>query len=439
MAKPMVAIVGRPNVGKSTLFNKLAGKRVSIVQDTPGVTRDRVYTEAEWLRHTFTMVDTGGIEPESSDVIVAQMRRQAQLAMETADVIVFIVDGKEGLTGADYEVAQMLRKSKKPIVLVVNKIDSLKDEDHAYEFYNLGIGEPVTISASQGLGLGDMLDRVVEHFDTIYSEEEEEEENIRIAMVGKPNVGKSSLINKLLGEDRVIVSNIPGTTRDAIDSTIENELGKFTLIDTAGLRRKSKVKEEIERYSVIRTLAAVERADVCILMIDAEEGVTDQDEKIIGYAHEMNKAIMVIVNKWDLVEKDDKTMEKYKKDLSLNLNFIGYAPYLFISALTGQRTHKVLQMAKECYDNYNKRIATGVLNDVISKAVLMKEPPIVALKRLKIYYVTQVATKAPTFVFFVNDTNCIHFSYQRYLENQLRNAFDFKGTGIKMEFRERKE
>lgn len=438
MAKPMVAIVGRPNVGKSTLFNKLAGKRVSIVQDTPGVTRDRVYTEAEWLRHTFTMIDTGGIEPESSDVIVAQMRRQAQLAMEMADVIVFIVDGKEGLTGADYEVAQMLRKCKKPIVLVVNKIDSLKDEDHAYEFYNLGIGEPVTISASQGLGLGDMLDRVVEHFDAIEAEEEEDE-TIKIAMVGKPNVGKSSLINKLLGEERVIVSNIPGTTRDAIDSTIENEIGKFTLIDTAGLRRKSKVKEEIERYSVIRTLAAVERADVCILMIDAEEGVTDQDEKIIGYAHEMNKAIMVIVNKWDLIEKDDKTMDQYKKDLSFNLNFIGYAPYLFISALTGQRTHKVLQMAKECYDNYNKRIATGVLNDVISKAILMKEPPVVGLKRLKVYYVTQVATKAPTFVFFVNDPNCLHFSYERYLENQLRNAFDFKGTGIKMEFRERKE
>lgn len=438
MAKPMVAIVGRPNVGKSTLFNKLAGKRVSIVQDTPGVTRDRVYTEAEWLRHTFTMIDTGGIEPESSDIIVAQMRRQAQLAMEMADVIVFIVDGKEGLTGADYEVAQMLRKCKKPIVLVVNKIDSLKDEDHAYEFYNLGIGEPITISASQGLGLGDMLDRVVEHFDAIAAEEEEDE-TIKIAMVGKPNVGKSSLINKLLGEERVIVSNIPGTTRDAIDSTIENEIGKFTLIDTAGLRRKSKVKEEIERYSVIRTLAAVERADVCILMLDAEEGVTDQDEKIIGYAHEMNKAIMVIVNKWDLIEKDDKTMDQYKKDLSFNLNFIGYAPYLFISALTGQRTHKVLQMAKECYDNYNKRIATGVLNDVISKAILMKEPPVVGLKRLKVYYVTQVATKAPTFVFFVNDTNCLHFSYERYLENQLRNAFDFKGTGIKMEFRERKE
>lgn len=438
MAKPMVAIVGRPNVGKSTLFNKLAGKRVSIVQDTPGVTRDRVYTEAEWLRHTFTMIDTGGIEPESSDVIVAQMRRQAQLAMEMADVIVFIVDGKEGLTGADYEVAQMLRKCKKPIVLVVNKIDSLKDEDHAYEFYNLGIGEPITISASQGLGLGDMLDRVVEHFDAIAAEEEEDE-TIKIAMVGKPNVGKSSLINKLLGEERVIVSNIPGTTRDAIDSTIENELGKFTLIDTAGLRRKSKVKEEIERYSVIRTLAAVERADVCILMLDAEEGVTDQDEKIIGYAHEMNKAIMVIVNKWDLIEKDDKTMDQYKKDLSFNLNFMSYAPYLFISALTGQRTHKVLQMAKECYDNYNKRIATGVLNDVISKAILMKEPPVVGLKRLKVYYVTQVATKAPTFVFFVNDPNCLHFSYERYLENQLRSAFDFKGTGIKMEFRERKE
>ncbi|WP_027634139.1 ribosome biogenesis GTPase Der [Clostridium hydrogeniformans] len=438
MAKPIVAMVGRPNVGKSTLFNKIAGKRVSIVEDTPGVTRDRVYAEAEWLNHKFTMIDTGGIEPENGNIIVKQMRRQAQIAIETADVIVFIVDGKEGLTSADHEVAQMLRKSKKSVVLVVNKVDNLKDENNAYEFYNLGIGEPVTISATQGLGLGDMLDMVVENFN--YDEiNDEDEENIKIALVGKPNVGKSSLINKLLGEDRAIVSNIPGTTRDAIDSNVENELGKFTLIDTAGLRRKSKVKEEIERYSVIRTLAAVERADVCILIIDAEEGVTEQDEKIIGYAHELNKAIMVIVNKWDLIEKDNKTLDNYKKDLQSNLKFIAYAPYLFISALTGQRTHKVLEMAKECYDSYNKRIGTGILNDVISKAVLMKEPPIVGLKRLKIYYVTQVGTKPPTFIFFVNDSSALHFSYQRYLENQLRSSFEFKGTGIKMEFRERKE
>ncbi|MCE5220406.1 MAG: ribosome biogenesis GTPase Der [Clostridium sp.] len=438
MAKPIVAIVGRPNVGKSTLFNKLAGKRISIVQDTPGVTRDRVYAEAEWLNYNFTMIDTGGIEPENNDIIVKQMRRQANIAIETADVIIFIVDGKEGLTAADNEVATMLRKSKKPVVLVVNKVDNLKDENNAYEFYSLGIGDPITISAGQGLGLGDMLDKVVEGFDkSIY--ETDEDEYIRIAMIGKPNVGKSSLINKLLGEERTIVSDIPGTTRDAIDSYLETEEGKFILVDTAGIRRKSKVKEEIERYSVIRTYAAIERADVCILMIDATEGVTEQDEKIIGYAHEMSKAIMVIVNKWDLVEKDGKTLDKFKKELQGNLKFLSYAEYLFISALTGQRTNKVLKMAKYCYDNYNKRISTGILNDVISKAVLMKEPPTVSLKRMKIYYVTQVATKPPKFVFFVNDESARHFSYERYLENQLRNSFDFKGTGIQIEYRQRKE
>ncbi|WP_394871309.1 ribosome biogenesis GTPase Der [Clostridium butyricum] len=438
MAKPIVAMVGRPNVGKSTLFNRLAGKRISIVQDTPGVTRDRVYAEAEWLTHTFTMIDTGGIEPERNDIIVQQMRRQANIAIETADVIVFIVDGKEGLTAADHEVATMLRKSKKPVVLVVNKVDSLKEEDNAWEFYNLGIGDPITISASQGLGLGDMLDRVVENFDSsIY--EQDEDGYIRIAMIGKPNVGKSSLINKLLGEDRVIVSEVAGTTRDAIDSELETEEGKFILIDTAGLRRKSKVKEEIERYSVVRTYAAIERSDVCILMIDAQEGITEQDEKIIGYAHEMRKAIMIIVNKWDLVEKDDKTLDNFKRDLQGKLKFINYAEYLFISALTGQRTHKVLQMARKCYDNYNKRVSTGILNDVISKAVLMKEPPVVGLKRMKIYYATQVATRPPKFVFFVNDSEARHFSYERYIENQLRDSFDFKGTGIQIEYRQRKE
>ena len=438
MGKPIVAIVGRPNVGKSTLFNKLAGHRISIVQDTPGVTRDRVYAQAEWLNYNFTMIDTGGIEPEREDIIVKQMRRQANIAIETADVIVFVVDGKEGLTPADHEVAVMLRKSKKEVVLVVNKVDSLKEEDNAWEFYNLGIGDPITISASQGLGLGDMLDRVVENFDK-YNEEDEDDEYIRIAMIGKPNVGKSSLINRLLGEERLIVSNIPGTTRDSIDSTLETDIGKFVLVDTAGLRRKSKVKEEIERYSVIRTYTAIERADVCILMIDATEGVTEQDEKIIGYAHEMNKAIMVIVNKWDLIEKDDKTMQRYKEDLQMKLKFLKYAKYLFISAKTGQITHKVLEIAKECYENYSKRIATGILNEVINKAVLMKEPPIVGLKRMKIYYATQVATKPPKFVFFVNDSGARHFSYERYLENQLRDSFDFSGTGIQMEFKERKE
>lgn len=438
MAKPIVAIVGRPNVGKSTLFNKLAGKRISIVQDTPGVTRDRVYAESEWLNRKFTMIDTGGIEPESSDIIVKQMRRQAQIAIEMADVIVFVVDGKEGLTAADQEVAQMLRKSKKPVVLVVNKIDRLALEENSYEFYNLGIGDPITISASQGLGLGDMLDEVVKYFNDP-SEDEEDDEYIRIAMIGKPNVGKSSLINRLLGEERVIVSNVPGTTRDSIDSYLETEDGKFILVDTAGLRRKSKVKEEIERYSVIRTYAAIEKADVAILVIDAEQGITEQDEKIIGYAHEMNKAIMVVVNKWDLIEKDDKTLSNYQKDLQQKLKFMPYAKYLFISALTGQRVHKILSTAKYCYDNYSKRVSTGLLNDVISKAVLMKEPPVVALKRLKIYYATQVATKPPKFVFFVNDPNLLHFSYGRYLENQLRESFDFDGTGIEIEYRARKE
>lgn len=438
MAKPIVAIVGRPNVGKSTLFNKLAGKRISIVQDTPGVTRDRIYAEAEWLNYKFTMIDTGGIEPESSDIIIKQMRRQAQIAIEMADVILFIVDGKEGLTASDIEVAQMLRKSKKRIVLAVNKIDNLKDEDNSYEFYNLGIGDPVTISAAQGKGLGDLLDEVVKDFDALM-EEEQDDEYIRIAMIGKPNVGKSSLINRLLGEDRNIVSNVPGTTRDAIDSYLETEEGKFILIDTAGLRRKSKVKEEIERYSVVRTYAAIERADVCILMIDANEGITEQDEKIVGYAHELNKAIMVVVNKWDLIEKDDKTLSNYQKDLQQNLKFMPYAQYMFISALTGQRVNKILKVAKGCYDNYCKRVSTGILNEVINKAILMKEPPVVGLKRIKIYYATQVATKPPKFVLFVNDVNASHFSYERYLENQLRDSFDFKGTGIEIEYRQRKE
>ncbi len=438
MAKPIVAIVGRPNVGKSTLFNKLAGKRVSIVEDTPGVTRDRIYAESEWLNHKFTIIDTGGIEPESSDIIVSQMRRQAELAIEMADVIMFIVDGKHGLTDADNQVAHILRKSQKQVVLVVNKIDRNALEDNVYEFYNLGIGEPISISASQGLGLGDMLDEVVAKFPA-NDYEDEESEYVRIAMVGRPNVGKSSLINKILGEEKHIVSDIPGTTRDAVDSYIENEYGKFILVDTAGLRRKSKIKEQIERYSAVRTLAAIENADVCILMIDAVEGVAEQDERIIGYAHEMNKAIMIIVNKWDLIEKDDKTMNRFKDELRQKLSFLSYASFLFISAKTGQRVHKVLSMAKECYDNYTKRIKTGVLNEVISKAVMMKEPPIVGFNRLKIYYVTQVGIKPPTFVFFVNNPELLHFSYKRYLENKVRESFDFSGTGIKFEFRERKE
>ncbi|MDD3224011.1 MAG: ribosome biogenesis GTPase Der [Clostridium sp.] len=438
MSEPIVAIVGRPNVGKSTLFNKIAGKRISIVEDTPGVTRDRVYAKAEWLNNKFTMIDTGGIEPENDDIIVAQMRRQAEVAIDTADVIVFIVDGKQGLTDADNAVALMLRKSRKPIVLVVNKVDKRLDEQNAYEFYNLGIGDPITISAAQGLGLGDMLDKIIEHFADI-KDRIEDDDRIEIAFVGRPNVGKSSLINNLLGEERVIVSNIPGTTRDAVDTYLDTDLGKFTLIDTAGLRKKSKIKEEIERYSVIRTMASIERADICILMIDAHGELSEQDAKIIGYAHEMNKAIMVIVNKWDLIEKDTNTMNKMKEKFKANLSFMAYAPYLFISAKTGQRVNKVLELAKKCYDNYSRKISTGVLNDIVSKAVMMKEPPIVLLRRLKIYYVTQVGVTPPTFLFFVNDPKLLHFSYRRYLENRLRDSFDFSGTGIKLIFRERKD
>ncbi|MBR9647001.1 ribosome biogenesis GTPase Der [Clostridium tyrobutyricum] len=438
MGKPIVAIVGRPNVGKSTLFNKLAGKRISIVEDTPGVTRDRVYAQADWLKYNFTIIDTGGIEHESSDVIVSQMRRQAQIAIETANVIIFMVDGREGLTAADKEVAQMLRKSGKSIVLVVNKIDSLKLEENSYEFYNLGIGEPITISASQGLALGDMLDEVVKYFEDDDSDSKDDE-YIKIAFIGKPNVGKSSLINKLLGEERVIVSDIPGTTRDAIDSYLERDGDKFLLIDTAGIRRKSKVKAEIEKYSVIRSYTAIERADICILLLDSTETISDQDEKIIGYAHEMNKAILIIVNKWDLVEKDTKTMNNFKTMIGKSLSFMPYAPYLFISAKTGQRVNRVLDTVKKCYDNYNKRVKTGVLNDVINKAIMMKEPPVIGLKRLKIYYVTQTGVQPPTFIFFVNDISCVHFSYKRYLENQLRDNFDFTGTGIKIEFREKKD
>lgn len=439
MGKPIVAIVGRPNVGKSTLFNKLAGKRIAIVEDTPGVTRDRIYAESEWLNHNFTMIDTGGIEPKSDDIIFSQMRRQAEIAIDTADVIMFIVDGKQGLTDSDNEVAHMLRKSTKPIVLVVNKIDRVEEEDNLYEFYNLGLGTPVAISANQALGIGDMLDELIANFPNSEDEAEEEEEIVKIAVVGKPNVGKSSLINKIIGQDRNIVSNIPGTTRDAIDSYVETEHGKFVLIDTAGIRKKSKVKEEIERYSVIRSLASIERADVCILVIDAEEGLTDQDEKIIGFAHEQNKAILILVNKWDLIEKDNKTLDIYTKQLQQGLNFMAYAEYLFISAKTGQRVTKVLEKVRECYTHYCFRVQTGLLNDVISRAIMMKEPPIIMGRRLKIYYVTQVGIKPPTFVFFVNDPELVHFSYRRYLENQLREGFNFKGTGIKFIFRERND
>src|SRR3712207_5261444 len=366
------------------------------------------------------------------------MRRQAQMAIEMADVVLFIVDGKQGLADADREVAQMLRKANKSIVLAVNKIDRRQLDDNIYEFYNLGLGDPMAISASHGLGLGDLLDEVVDKFPET-TEDDEENEYIRLPIFGRPNVGKSSLINRILGEEKHIVSNIPGTTRDSVDSYIEREEGKFALIDTAGLRRKSKIKEQVERYSAVRTIASIENADVCILMLDAEQGIAEQDEKIIGYAHELNKAIIVIVNKWDLIEKDDKTMKNFKDKLRYELSFLPYASFLFISAKTGQRVNKVLGMAKECYNNYCKRVKTGILNEVISKAILMKEPPVVGTSRLKVYYVTQIGTKPPTFVFFVNNPELVHFSYRRYLENQLRENFDFSEIGIKLEFRERKE
>ncbi|MEG1415319.1 MAG: ribosome biogenesis GTPase Der [Clostridium sp.] len=438
MSKPIVAVVGRPNVGKSTLFNRLAGERISIVEDTPGVTRDRIYAEVEWLNHKFTLIDTGGIEPNSEDVILKQMRRQAEIAIETADVIVFIVDGREGLVAADYEVATMLRKSKKPVELVVNKIDSLTLEDNKYEFYNLGIGDPIAISASQALGLGDMLDEIVDNFDSI-GEGLGNDSDIKVAIIGKPNAGKSSLLNKLSGEERAIVSNVAGTTRDAIDSYVQFGDDKFLFIDTAGIRRKSKVSEEVERYSVLRAISSIERSDVCVIMIDATEGVTEQDEKIAGLAHEAGRACVIVVNKWDLIEKDDKTMNEFTDKVRCDLAFMPYAPIVFISAKSGQRINKLIETIKFVSEKHSMRIKTGVLNEVISEAVMMKQPPVERGKALKIYYVTQVSTKPPTFVFFVNYTNIVHFSYQRYLENQLRQHFGLEGTPIRIIYREKKD
>lgn len=438
MSKELVAIVGRPNVGKSTLFNKLTGKRIAIVEDSPGVTRDRIYCHVEWLKHNFILVDTGGIEPESEDIILKQMKRQAELAIETADVIVFMVDGKEGIVPADYEVAEMLRKAKKPVVLIVNKIDNASLEDNKYEFYNLGIGEPLAISASQGLGIGDMLDEIVKNFKDIADAVEETPE-IKVAITGKPNVGKSSLLNKLAGEERVIVSDIPGTTRDAIDSYIQINEDKFLFIDTAGIRRKSKVKEEVERYSAIRSLAAIERADICLVMIDAEEGVTEQDERIAGFAHEAGKGIIIVVNKWDLIEKDDKTMNEFENAIRRDLAFIDYAPIAFISAKTGQRINKLIETIKYVDNQHAMRVRTGVLNEVVNEALLMKQPPIERGKMLKIYYATQASTRPPTFVFFVNYTDSIHFSYARYLENQIRKHFGMEGTPIRFIYREKKK
>jgi len=438
MSKPIVAIVGRPNVGKSTLFNRLAGRRIAIVEDTPGVTRDRLYCEVEWLNNKFTLIDTGGIEMDTEDVILKQMRRQAEIAIETADVIVFMVDGRTGITADDYEVANMLRRTNKPVVLVVNKIDNIEMENNKYEFYNLGIGEPYTIAASSGLGLGDMLDAIVSHFKD-KSNDEEESPEIKVAIIGKPNAGKSTLLNKIVGEERSIVSDIPGTTRDAIDSYVEIGEDKFLFIDTAGIRRKSKVKEEVEKYSVLRSITAIERADVCLVMIDAEEGVTEQDERIAGYAHEEGKAVVIVVNKWDKIEKNDKTMNEFTKDIRRDLAFLNYAPIIFISAKTGQRINKLIDLIKYVANQHAMRIKTGVLNEVISEAVMMKQPPIERGKPLKIYYVTQASTKPPTFVFFVNDTNIIHFSYERYLENQLRQHFGLEGTPIRFIYRAKQE
>jgi GTP-binding protein len=438
-AKPIVAVVGRPNVGKSTLFNKLAGERISIVQDTPGVTRDRIYADVEWLNYRYKLIDTGGMEIGTEDVILKQIIVQAEIAIETADVIIFVTDVKQGVTDDDLQVANMLRRTKKPVVLAVNKVDNMRQENlDVYEFYSLGMGEPMAISAGQMLGLGDLLEVVTSYFPE-GAEGEEEDDVIKVAIIGKPNVGKSSLVNNILGEDRLIVSDIAGTTRDAIDSPIEIDGQKYVFIDTAGMRRKSKIKEEIERFSIIRAVAAVERCDVAILVIDANEGITDQDTKIAGIAHERGKAAIVAVNKWDSIEKDDKTMNKYLKDIANELAYMPYAPRVFISAKTGQRVTKLLDMIKVVNENHSLRISTGVLNDVLIEAMAMQQPPSDKGKQLKIYYMTQVSTKPPTFVIFVNDRELMHFSYRRYIENQLRDAFGFSGTPIHFIVREKGE
>jgi len=438
--KPIVAVVGRPNVGKSTLFNALAGEKIAIVKDTPGITRDRIYTDVTWLDHAFTLIDTGGIEPDSSDIILSQMREQAQIAIDTADVILFIVDVKQGLVDSDMKVADMLRKSRKPVLLVVNKVDDFnKFLLDTYEFYNLGIGDPIPISAANRLGIGDMLDKVVEYFDVDKLVEDEEDERPKIAIVGKPNVGKSSLINKLIGENRVIVSDIAGTTRDAIDTPVKYNGKEYVFIDTAGLRRKNKVKEDLEHYMIIRTVSAVERADVVVLVIDANEGVTEQDAKIAGIAHERGKGFIVAVNKWDLVEKNDKTIYRFTEKVRSTLSFMPYAEMLFISAKTGQRIGKLYETIDAVIENCALRVATGVLNEIMSEAVAMQQPPSDKGKRLRLYYITQVAVKPPTFVIFVNDKQLMHFSYTRYIENQIRNAFGFKGTPLKFIIRERNE
>ena len=439
MAKPTVAIIGKPNVGKSTFFNYIVGSRISIVEDTPGVTRDRVYAETNWRGRNFTVVDTAGIEPESDDTIISQMREQAKIAIDIADVILFLTDVKQGVTAADQEIAIMLKKSKKPVVLVCNKADNMsRDRNEIYEFYNLGMGEPYPVSAANALGIGDVLDALYENFPE-KSDDEDDDGRIKVAVIGKPNVGKSSLINKILGENRTIVSNIAGTTRDAIDTEYENEYGKYVLIDTAGIRRKSKVSESIEKFSIMRTLLAIERADVCLMMIDANEGVTDQDAKIAGEAHEAGKGIIIVVNKWDEYEKETGTLEKYKKDIYAKLSYLSYAPVIFISAKTGQRVDKLFNMINNVAEQNAMRVSTATLNQVINEAIAIVQPPTDKGKRLKILYATQVSTKPPTFVIFVNNKELFHFSYERYLVNQIRKEFGLEGTPVRIIAREKGE
>ena len=439
MRKVIVVVVGRPNVGKSTLFNVIAGKQISIVKDTPGVTRDRIYADCEWLNHPFTLVDTGGIEPDSRDVLLSQMRSQAELAIETADVILFVVDVRSGVTDADYAVAELLRKSHKPIVLCVNKVDSFqKLGNEIYEFYQLGLGDPFGVSSVNQLGLGDLLDELLKHFPKGL-EEEAEDDRIRVALIGKPNVGKSSMINKLLGENRVIVSEIAGTTRDAIDTEIVHDGERYVFIDTAGLRRKGRVTDEIERYSVIRTVSAVDRADICVVLIDAIEGITEQDVHIAGIAHESGKGVIIAVNKWDAVEKDDRTMQDFTKKLREKLSYMDYAEYLFLSAKTGQRLTKLFPLIDMVHQNQMLRVKTGLLNEIMMKAAAMKQPPSDKGKRLRLFYITQVSVRPPSFVIFVNDRELMHFSYTRYLENRIREAFGFRGTPLRFIIRERGE
>lgn len=439
MSKPIVAIVGRPNVGKSTLFNVIAGDSIAIVKDTPGVTRDRIYADCSWLNYNFTLIDTGGIEPDSSDVILSQMRDQAQIAIDTADVIIFLVDVRQGLTDADGKVADMLRRSQKPVVLCVNKVDSFKKmEADVYEFYNLGIGDPIPVSASNHQGVGDLLEAVSDHFKKDGSESDDDDRP-RIAIVGRPNVGKSSIVNRLVGEKRVIVSDIAGTTRDAIDTPLKKNGREYILIDTAGLRRKSKIHEDLERYSIIRTVTAVERADVVVMVIDAAEGVAEQDAKIAGIAHERGKGVIIAVNKWDAVEKDDKTIYKMTEKIKQTLAYMPYAEFVFISAKTGQRLDKLFELIDMIIENQSMRIATGVLNEILAEAVAMQQPPSDKGRRLKIFYMTQISVKPPTFVVFVNDKKLMHYSYTRYIENQIRNAFGFRGTPLRFIIRERKE